>query len=139
VDLPIQILGDFRLRKTFVPEIQNYFSHKKDWIVCSVPLSETRFSQRGFNQVEAFLQAAGIKTQKLLVKKINNAPQSEKSRQERLAAPQVFSATENTAKIKNKKVLLVDDVYTTGRTLFHAAEILQTYQPKALHTFSLAR
>ncbi|MCF1684327.1 ComF family protein [Tetragenococcus halophilus] len=134
-----KFLGDFRLRKTFVPEIQNYFSHKKDWIVCSVPLSETRFSQRGFNQVEAFLQAAGIKTQKLLVKKINNAPQSEKSRQERLAAPQVFSATENTAKIKNKKVLLVDDVYTTGRTLFHAAEILQTYQPKALHTFSLAR
>ncbi len=85
------------------------------------------------------MQAAGIKTQKLLEKKLNNAPQSEKSRQERLAAPQAFRATENMTKIKNQKVLLVDDVYTTGRTLFHAAEILQTYQPKVLHTFSLAR
>ncbi|MDN6639379.1 MAG: ComF family protein [Tetragenococcus sp.] len=134
-----KFLGDLRLQATFTAELQTYFSQKKDWIICSIPLSGTRFVQRGFNQVEAFLQAAGITTQKLLEKTTDSSPQSEKNRQERLAAPQVFRATENAPMIKNKKVLLVDDVYTTGRTLFHAAEILQVYQPEKLQTFSLAR
>lgn len=134
-----KFLGDFRLKATFISEIQAYFSHKKGWLVCSIPLSDARFSQRGFNQVEAFLQAAGIKTQDLLEKDVDSTPQSDKNRQERLAAPQVFKATKAAANIKNKKVLLVDDVYTTGRTLFHAAEILQSYQPEKIQTFSLAR
>ncbi|GMA46792.1 ComF family protein [Tetragenococcus muriaticus] len=134
-----KFLGDFRLKTTFTVEIQEYFSHKKDWIICCIPLSEQRFLQRGFNQVEAFLQTANIKTSPLLERSIDTLPQSNKNRQERLASPQVFAATDQTIKIRNKKVLIVDDVYTTGRTLFHAAEILQKYQPEKIQTFSLAR
>ncbi|AYW46923.1 amidophosphoribosyltransferase [Tetragenococcus osmophilus] len=134
-----KFLGDFRLKTTFSAEIQEYFSHKKGWLVCSIPLSKDRFSQRGFNQAEAFLQAANVKTIPLLEKKVESLPQSNKNRQERLASPQVFGPTEQTFKIKNKKVILVDDVYTTGRTLFHAAEILRMYQPEKIQTFSLAR
>lgn len=134
-----KFLGDFRLKTTFSLEVQSYFSQKKDWIVVAIPLSETRFLKRGFNQVEAFLQAAGIKTQKLLEKTVDSTPQSEKNRQERLAAPQVFCAAKEINIVKNKKILLVDDVYTTGRTLFHAAGILQNHQPKKIQTFSLAR
>lgn len=134
-----KFLGDFRLKTTFTVELQEYFSHKKDWIICSIPLSKERFSQRGFNQVEAFLQAANITTSPLLKKATDSLPQSNKNRQERLASPQVFGPTDQTYKIRNKKVILVDDVYTTGRTLFHAAEILQMYQPEKIQTFSLAR
>lgn len=134
-----KFLGDFRLKATFSSEIQAYFSKRKEWIIVAVPLSKERFLKRGFNQVEAFLQAANVKTQHLLEKKVDSTPQSEKNRQERLAAPQVFRATQEISMVKNKKVVLVDDVYTTGRTLFHAAEILQNYQPKEIQTFSLAR
>ncbi|HHJ5214051.1 TPA: phosphoribosyltransferase family protein, partial [Enterococcus hirae] len=41
--------------------------------------------------------------------------------------------------IKGKKVLLVDDVYTTGQTLFHAASCLLPHAPEKIRTFSLAR
>jgi len=42
-------------------------------------------------------------------------------------------------KIQNKKILIIDDVYTTGQTLFHAADCLQVAQPKIIRTISLAR
>ena len=39
----------------------------------------------------------------------------------------------------DKRVLLVDDVYTTGQTIYHAAEVLLTCQPKTITSFSFAR
>lgn len=41
--------------------------------------------------------------------------------------------------LKNKEIVLVDDVYTTGRTLFYAAECLLPFHPKKIRTFTLAR
>ena len=41
--------------------------------------------------------------------------------------------------LKEIEIILVDDVYTTGRTLFYAAECLLPYQPKKIRTFTLAR
>ncbi|HLQ40312.1 MAG TPA: phosphoribosyltransferase family protein [Tetragenococcus sp.] len=134
-----KFLGDYRLAATFTGEIQQFFAKRKDWIITYVPLSEERYQERGFNQTLAFLQAAGIKNRELLIKNKDTTAQSKKNRQERLAAPQAFIATEAAKQIKNKKVLLADDVYTTGRTLFHAAEILLDYKPRQLATFSLAR
>lgn len=134
-----KFLGDYRLCQTFVPEIRQFFAQKKDWLVTYIPLSEERFEQRGFNQALAFLQAADIKTTRLLQKTADTSPQSGKNRQQRLASPQVFAVTPAAEKVRNKKVIIADDVYTTGRTLFHAAEILLPYQPKQIETFSLAR
>ena len=51
---------------------------------------------------------------------------------------QPFAIQKENQKIKNCSVILVDDIYTTGRTLFHAAVINDCY-PKSLNTFTLAR
>lgn len=133
-----KFLGDYQLRRTFIPELTEFFK-SQEGIVCPIPLSEERYLDRGFNQVEAFLEAAEIKTSRLLVKVEHTTPQSEKNRQERLATAQPFQLAVPKESIENQKILLVDDVYTTGRTLFHAAELLLSYQPESIQTVSLAR
>ena len=133
--------GDYRLRSTFVPEIKNFFKGKEEDIICCIPVSKKRFEQRGLNQVEAIFVAANIKTVPLLSKidDKDEIPQSQKNKIERLKTPQTFFATKWASEIKDKKVWIVDDVYTTGRTMFYAAQALISYNPKQIRTFSLAR
>lgn len=75
----------------------------------------------------------------LLIRKEENVPQSKKTRKERMRLQQPFAIKKKTKKIKNCSVILVDDIYTTGRTLFHAAAVINDCYPKSLNTFTLAR
>lgn len=134
-----KFLGDFRLRKTFVPELAHYFKQSPEAIVCAIPLSKERLKERGFNQSEAMLAAAQITTVDLLEKIHHTTSQAQKNRKERLAMRQPFQATKLAANIYGKEVIIFDDVYTTGRTMFYAAEVLQVYKPLKIRTVSLAR
>lgn len=137
--LQYKFLGDYRLRKTFVSDIKKYFKQERDSLICPIPLSQARFRERGFNQTEGLLSAAQIPTVQLLEKAIHTEPQAQKNRSERLALTQPFLPTEAVHLIKGKQVILFDDVYTTGRTLFHAATLLLAYEPEKIRTVSLAR
>ncbi len=53
--------------------------------------------------------------------------------------PQPFEVNLDKNRIMNQEIILVDDVYTTGRTMFYAAECLLPYRPKKIRTFTLAR
>lgn len=134
-----KLMGDYRLRSAFVPEIKQAFKKLAYDLVIPIPLSQERYQQRGFNQVEEVLQAAGIAYRSLLRKKIHLPPQAGMNRSDRLAVPQPFVIEKDQEAIKSKRVLLVDDVYTTGQTLYHAAEALLTCQPKTITSFSFAR
>ncbi|MHC5268133.1 ComF family protein [Enterococcus sp. LJL98] len=134
-----KFLGDYRLRQTFVPEIRNYLKRQRADFICPIPLSEERLASRGFNQTEAFLSAANIPWVSLLKKEQDTTPQAQKKRHERLATKQPFQATIAIEQIRGQKVILVDDVYTTGRTLFHAAILLKAHGAKEICTVSLAR
>ncbi len=88
----------------------------------------------------AVLDAGGVKSKEWLDKVVDTAPQAQRSRKQRLEEAQPFAVKpEATVEIKNKKLLLIDDVYTTGRTLYHAAEALQTFGPQSIRSFSFAR
>lgn len=131
--------GDYRLRQTFKLELKRYFSRQKDVLVCPVPLSTQRYQIRGFNQTQAMLEAADIACTMLLTKKVDTLAQAQKSKMERLLTPQPFEVTKAGLEIEGKKVIIFDDVYTTGRTLLHAMAALNTYKPREMTTVSLAR
>ena len=82
------------------------------------------------------LEAAGIPYRTLLNKKETEA-QSSKNREERLKSRGNLSIQ----KEKNipKKILLIDDIYTTGSTLQDAKQTLIENGVKEIMTFSLAR
>lgn len=123
--------GDYRLRKIF----QTYFTHfDTSWAVVPIPLSKKRYEERGFNQVSAFLEHTVFHD--LLIKS-ESIQQSSLSRKERLKSKNAFSLIEK-ANLPSK-VVLVDDIYTTGTTLQHAVKLLKNSGITDIRTFSLCR
>lgn len=132
--------GNYLLRYSFASLIKDYFKHRKNMLIIPIPISKKRMTKRGFNQVTGLLSGAEISFCELLVRNKSGKAQVLKNRTERLLLEQPFTILEKEAdRIKGQSVILVDDIYTTGRTLFHAADIILSYAPLNLYTFSLAR
>lgn len=132
--------GNYDLRFSFSIPLREYFRKKKKWLIVPIPISKERMNDRGFNQVTGLLKGAEVTYHSLLVRKKTEKSQVQKGRDERLALKQPFEITkEGKQLIKKRSIILVDDIYTTGRTLFHASDILLTHSPSGLYTFSLAR
>lgn len=128
--------GDYLLRKVFAKELKLYLSAYSDYTLVPIPLGPKRLAERGFNQVEGILEAAGLTYQPLLGK-MDTQRQSEKSRKERLEAEQVFYLLEE--KPLPEKIILIDDIYTTGASIQLAKRILMKNGKKRIKSFSIAR
>lgn len=99
-----------------------------DWLL-PLPLSRERLRERGFNQaLELARQLAPDKTDPTLLLRLHHAvPQSSLPRAERLRnVRQAFAVDPlRTAQLKGKRVVLLDDVMTSGATLFAAARAVR--------------
>jgi competence protein ComFC len=102
-----------------------------------IPLSNERLYERGFNQAKLLADLLPLPQLEIL-QRTHLEKQSKKSRNERLSSSNVFSVIES-SKIRNKKILLVDDIYTTGSTLRHAAKQLVDNGAKNVSSFTLIR
>jgi ComF family protein len=106
---------------------QHGFSELWDVLV-AVPLHPLKKARRGYNQSECFArglsQSLGIPVQELLERRKNTDTQTNKSRLERLNnVEQVFVLAKG-YHASGLRVLLVDDILTTGATLCSAAQVL---------------
>ena len=105
--------------------------------VVPVPLHPKKLKQRGFNQSEALAEglanALGLECLPDAMHRLRaNPTQTRKSRLERLEnVDELFQVTDNQM-IKGKRVLLVDDVLTTGATLLSCGHALHKAEPAAL-------
>ncbi|OCA88256.1 amidophosphoribosyltransferase [Bacillus sp. FJAT-27225] len=127
--------GDYQIALAFSEETKNMIRSLKPDIIVPIPLSNERLYDRGFNQSEAILREAGIKWSAILTRE-HSEKQSKKSRQERIHLPQVFKTD---AEVDGKRVLLVDDIYTTGSTLRYAAKCLKRAGAREIISFTIAR
>jgi ComF family protein len=100
-----------------------------EWdIIVPVPLHPLKQKRRGYNQSEKFASGLsselGIPARELLVRKKFTETQTKKSRLQRLEnVDEVFDLT-NSRDVEGLRVLLVDDVITTGATLCVCANVL---------------
>ena len=98
-------------------------------IVVPMPLSSDRLRMRGFNQaLELARQLAPGKTDSALLLRIRNtAPQTALGRSERLVNVRHAFAMEplRAAAPVGKRLVLVDDVMTSGASLYAAARVLR--------------
>ena len=129
--------GDYVIAKIFAERLKKEVINIRPDLFVPIPLSEERLYERGFNQAAAVLTFAGYPAAEILTR-IHSEKQSKKSRAERIHIPQVFTLSPDTD-IDGKKVLLVDDIYTTGSTLRHAAKLLKAAGAAAIESFTIAR
>ncbi len=112
--------------------------------VVNVPLDKKRQRWRGFNQAEelALKLTANLNlpmVSNCLVKDKNTAPQAQLAKNQRIVnLSNVFSCQKPEA-IKGKKLLLVDDVFTTGATMEECAKALKAAGAKKVFAVSVAR
>lgn len=102
-----------------------------------IPLSNERLYERGFNQAEAIIVHSGRIPSTLLLRH-HSEKQSKKTRLERIKFSQVFQ-THAEINLEGKKIVLVDDIYTTGSTLRHAAKLLKENGAAKVYSVTLAR
>lgn len=114
-------------------------------IIIPVPISKQRKQTRGYNQTELIAKSITKSIQKLeyssdiLLKIKETIPQSKldskKRKQNILDAYKIKDIT----KVKNKKILLFDDIYTTGNTVNECSKILKQSGTKEIGVLTLAK
>lgn len=115
-----------------------------DFCLISVPLENRRLKWRGFNQSEEIAKEL-VKFLKIpllsdvLYKSKGTPPQMELSAEARKENIKGAFSLKNREKIIGRKILLIDDVYTTGSTMNECAKILKEAGAKEVWGVAVAR
>ena len=113
-------------------------------VLLPVPLHKSRLRQRGYNQSEWIAKGISsvlgipIDTTSVIRRK-KTETQTKRSIYERWDNVQNIFELKDGSKLQGKRVLLVDDVLTTGSTLNSLAGVLQSIPDIYLMAFTLAR
>lgn len=99
-------------------------------LIVSVPISSKRCFERGYNQSEYIAkymaELSKIKLEKnVLAKTKENRRQSELMANERIENVRNVFEVKKKELIKGKKIILVDDIYTTGATINECSKVLK--------------
>ena len=120
------------------------FNISENSLIVPVPLHSKKLRERGFNQSlilakeisKKFAVSLDFMT---LRRNINTEPQISLGKKERESNVHgVFSVTDPD-KVKGQRIILVDDVYTSGSTVKECARVLMKNKAAAVVVVTLAR
>ena len=152
----------------FLLKNEKFFKILKSYdTIIPVPVSSKRMNERGYNQSEllandivkqiieissnhmlnGILITQKDNIQKLkcecvtdcLIKNKNIIEQSKLNKEQRQKNIQGVYILRNEEKLIDKKILLIDDIYTTGSTANECCKVLQKAKPKKIDVFTLAK
>ncbi len=129
----IKVQREKELLLLFKKDLRAISKQFKGYSIIVVPLSKKRLQERTFNQSLIIAKMLNLPIIDCL-KRLDDSTQSLKTFQERLKNPPVFQLTK---KISGKKILIIDDIYTTGATLLQIYELLEF--DNIVKTFTLIR
>ena len=112
-------------------------------VVVPMPMHWRRRLARGRNQAESIARPLarrlGVPLSPALRRRTLGKPQVGRGRRQRLANPGIVIACKRPARVRDRVVLLVDDVVTTGATAGRAASALKTAGAAKVILFAAAR
>ena len=121
-----------------------------DYIV-PVPSSEMKKKKRGYNQVDLFFKKWAYSLEKIdkryfvwldCIYKFETSSDmwslTHKERHQNIENAFVIKAEYKDIEFSTKRILIVDDIYTTGATIEAVAKIVRSYNPSRLDALTLA-
>ena len=129
----------------FIVKNKKVFDFIKSYdIIIPVPIHKARMRERGYNQSELIAKELakklGLKVYTdVLIKIKNNKVQSTLSSKEREINTKNVYKLVNLEKIYNKRVLIFDDIYTTGATANSCIEEVRKANVKKIGILTLAK
>jgi len=132
--------------------LERFWDVREIDIVVPVPLHKKRFRKRGFNQAyllikgwikngqRDFNENGAVRIDRdVLIREKSTKPQTGLSRKDRVKNIKNAFRVIHPEKIKKKRVLVVDDVYTTGATTNECARVLLKQGAESVDVLTLAR
>lgn len=113
-------------------------------IIIPVPMHKNKRAVRGYNQSELLAKEIakylGLDSEKdILIKVKNTKVQSTLNKTQRIQNIKDAFAVTDVEKIKDKKIILVDDIYTTGSTVNECSRILKQAGVKEICVVTIAK
>lgn len=133
------------LYKFFSEIIINNCNLKNNYdIILSVPIHKKRKAKRGYNQSELIAKeiAKNINVEysnNILIKTIDTVPQSTLNQSQRMENALGIYNVINEQKIDSKRILLIDDIYTTGSTVNECSKVLKQNGAKLVDVLTIAK
>ena len=131
---------------------RRFWQHAKFDLILPVPLHTKKLRKRGFNQsyllIRSWKSISNLPATELstnpvatdvLIKSKATLPQTGLGRQQRLKNVKGAFRVLTPHKVKAKKVLLIDDVYTTGATVNECARVLLKAGAERVDVLTVAR
>ena len=130
--------GDIELASIFL-EYQKHFLRIKyrNYSIVSIPSWIEDDKKRGFNHVEEIFKSLNLKTINCM-RKIVPFKQSNLNKEERKKIVDKLEIV-NHQQIVGQKILIVDDIYTTGSTIKAAIKLISSCHPRDIKVLVLAR
>lgn len=129
--------GDYELREVFLSRFQRELKIRfVGYLVIPAPSNEAEDEKRGYNHVVEIAKSLDLPILPLLFK---NKPfkQSARSFSERWKVRNNLSL-KNGSSIVGEKILLMDDVLTTGETMKAMIDLVSSFSPKKIRFLVLA-
>jgi competence protein ComFC len=113
-------------------------------MIVPVPLYSTKEREREFNQAERLAKRLGAATglpvnKRLLRRVLPTRTQTQLTREERLENVRHAFAMRNGRRLKGERIILLDDVFTTGATTSACARVLKTAGAGEVWVWTVAR
>ncbi|MCQ8212289.1 phosphoribosyltransferase family protein [Cetobacterium somerae] len=134
----------FKNRKGVSKSLSKYIKTSIDSIVMkeqidtiiSVPINKKRFLERGYNQVDEILKSANIKFES--IERVKNTKYMYKIKNHIEREKNIKNAFKIRSDYSQKKILIVDDIVTTGTTIKELEnELLENQKAEKVVFFTL--
>ena len=136
--------SDFRkiLADIIIETVKNYNIDLTDFVICPVPIHKNRFKKRKYNHMELvgenLAEYFNIELRADLLQRIKDTvPLYKLSIAERKAM--IKDAFEASDDIKGRKILLIDDILTTGTTIEELSKIILDKNPESYIVITASR